>query len=123
MTKPLALIVEDDKKLADIFFLALQTEFQVKVVEDGEAALAQLSISIPALLILDLHLPRISGQFILAHIRSDKRLADTRVILATADAQLAEQLQEKADLVLLKPISVSQLRDLAMRLRPPDTMI
>jgi hypothetical protein len=44
-------------------------------------------------------------------------------MLTTADAQLADQLRDNVDLVLLKPISVNQLHDLALRLRPPDTML
>jgi two-component system response regulator RegX3 len=122
MTKPLALIIEDESSLAEIFSLTLQTEYQVEVVTDGETALARLVTLTPALVMLDLHLPRVSGQTILSRIRADERLSETRVILATADAQLAEQLSDKADLVLLKPISIKQLYDLAMRLRPPDTM-
>jgi CheY-like chemotaxis protein len=70
--------------------------------------------------VLDLHLPYLSGKELLYHIRADQRLGQTRVILATADSVLAESLQEEADLVLLKPISPSQLRDLAIRLRPLD---
>ena len=123
MTKPLVLIIEDDKKLADIFSLALQAEFQVEVAEDGETALTQLSNLTPTLVVLDMHLPRVSGNTILAHIRRDERLTHTPVMLATADAQLADELREKADLVLLKPISVNQLRELAMRLRPPDIVL
>ncbi|HEX9923453.1 MAG TPA: response regulator [Anaerolineae bacterium] len=123
MTKPLALIIEDDSRLAEIFSLTLQQEFQVEVIEDGETALARLAILTPALVVLDLHLPHISGKTILARIREDERLITTRVMLATADAQLADQLRDNADLVLLKPISVNQLYDLAMRLRPPDIML
>jgi CheY-like chemotaxis protein len=123
MSKPLVFIIEDDKKLAEIFSLTLQAEFQVEVAEDGETALAQLSTLTPALVVLDLHLPRVSGHTILAYIRADERLAHTRVMLATADVRLADELREEADLVLLKPISVNQLRELAMRLRPPDVVL
>ncbi len=123
MTKLLALIVEDDKRLAEIFSLALQKEFEIKVISDGTTALALLAELIPAVVVLDLHLPHISGEKILQKIRSYEHLAKTRVIVATADAQKADQLREIADLVLLKPISPNQLRELAMRLRPPDTVI
>ncbi len=43
------------------------------------------------------------------------RLAEVYVILATADAQVAEELRSQADLVLLKPISFFQLNQLAER--------
>ncbi|MBI1879627.1 MAG: response regulator transcription factor [Chloroflexi bacterium] len=123
MTKPLALIIEDDKKLADVFSLTLQKEFDIEVVGDGKIALTRLANLIPALVVLDLHLPQASGEIILRQIRADKRLTETRVMLTTADAQMADVLREEVDLVLLKPISVNQLHDLAMRLRPPDTVI
>ena len=122
MTKPLALIIEDDKNLADIFALSLQTaDFETEIVEDGEAALTRLSEVVPAVVVLDLNLPHVSGDKILRQIRSDARLAKTRVMLATANAPLADTLRQESDLVLLKPISPGQLRDLAARLRPPDT--
>ncbi len=123
MTNPFALIIEDDPKLATIFAEALQmAEFETEIVQDGKTALARLAATTPAVVVLDLHLPHVPGQDILAQIRADGRLAKTRVMLATADALTAESLRGKADLVLLKPISFHQLRDLAKRLRPPATI-
>jgi two-component system phosphate regulon response regulator PhoB len=118
MTKPLALIIEDDPRLAGIFTYALQAAgFETEMIRDGQTAQARLAGTTPALVMLDLHLPHISGEALLRQIQADKRLAETRVMLATADALLAAHLREEADLVLLKPISVSQLTDLAARLR------
>ena len=122
--QPLALIIEDDPKLSIIFAQALQqAEFETNVVEDGNTALVRLAETVPAAVVLDLHLPDVSGDKILRQIRADKRLAKTRVILATADALMAQSLRKDSDLVLLKPISFNQLRDLASRLRPPDIVI
>jgi len=120
--KPLALIIEDDRKQATIFDQALRmAEFETEIIRDGKAALERLAVTVPALVVLDLHLPYVSGDDILRQIRADERLAKTRVILATADPRMAEHLQEESDLALLKPISFGQLRDLAARFRPPDT--
>jgi len=44
-------------------------------------------------------------------------LALTRVIITTADATLAETLRPQCDLVLIKPISYLQLRDVAKEMR------
>lgn len=119
MTKPLALIIEDDHKLSDIFSLSLQAAaFETEIVSDGERARQRLAELQPALVVLDLHLPFVSGETLLQEIRADRRLAVTRIIVTTADALLAERLRGKADLVLLKPVSPAQLRDLASRLRP-----
>lgn len=121
IAKPLALIVEDDQKQATIFAQALRmAEFETEVIRDGNEALSRLAAVAPAVVVLDLHLPQVGGKDILQQIRADSRLDNTRVILATADALLADSLQLEADLVLLKPISFGQLRDLAKRLRPDD---
>jgi DNA-binding response OmpR family regulator len=122
MTNPLALIIEDDEYLADIFSVSLQAaEFETEITGDGDTALSRLSATNPALVVLDLHLPKVSGDKILYQIRADERLAKTRIMLATADSRMADKLRSKADLVLLKPISASQLRELASRLRPLNT--
>lgn len=117
MSQKFALIIEDDPKLAKIFSLALTSgDFATELINDGRTALKQLKHLIPDVIVLDLHLPYVSGQEILWQIKQDDRLANTHVIIATADALLAEELESQADIVLLKPISVSQLKELAMRL-------
>lgn len=122
--KPFALIIEDDQKIATVFANALETVgYETEIVRDGQLALTRLAVTIPSTVVLDLHLPNVSGRDILAQIRLDKRLSQTRVMIVTADALLAESLSEDADLVLLKPINFAQLRDLAARLRPPARKI
>jgi len=118
---PLAFVIEDDEAHLELFSEALQkARFKVETFRDGQAALSRLTETIPALVILDLHLPHVSGADILSYIRSDPRLKNTRVVLASADPQMASILREKADLVLIKPISYFQLRELAVRLRASD---
>lgn len=121
MINPLALIVEDDPSLAMIFARALEdAKFETEIFREGAKALNRLSEASPAVVVLDLHLPQISGQDVLKQIRASEHLSNTKVILATADPILAETLRQEADLVLIKPISFIQLRDLASRLRPSD---
>ena len=123
MSTPFALIIEDDWDLSTIFAQALQAaEFETEIAEDGQVATTRLMETTPAVVVLDLHLPHVSGRDILDQIRTDPRLQDTRVMLATADPAMAEMLRSEADLILIKPISFSQMRDLAKRLRPPDTV-
>jgi DNA-binding response OmpR family regulator len=117
MTKPLALIIEDNATLSQIFSLTLQANFEVEAITDGKSALLRLSEITPDLVILDLHLPNVSGRELLDYIRAEKRMKKTRVILATADERQSESLQEIADIVLLKPISPVQLRELALRFK------
>jgi CheY-like chemotaxis protein len=117
MTKPLAFIVEDNPQLSQIFTLTLSELFETEAITDGAQALNRLSETVPHLVVLDINLPGASGAQILHSIRANPRFDSTRVILATADPHQAEELQDKADIVLLKPVSILQLRDLAERLK------
>jgi DNA-binding response OmpR family regulator len=115
---PLALIIEDDDKLSAIYAEALrQANFETVIISDGAAALAQMRVLAPALIILDLHLPHTAGDEILRQIRQDEKLTRAHVVVTTADAVRAATVQDQADLVMIKPISVLQLRDLARRIR------
>jgi CheY-like chemotaxis protein len=117
MIKQLALIVEDDAQLSEIFTFTLSNLFETEAIMDGAQALKRLSEVVPHLVVLDINLPGASGKEILHSIRADARLEATRVILATANPIQAEELQDKADIVLLKPISPAQLRGFAERLK------
>ncbi len=117
--KPFGYIVEDYEDTVTIFQWALERAgYEVEVAKDGAVAQKRLTEIIPDLIILDLHMPHVPGDILLQQIRSDERLANTRVFLATADANMAAQLRDQAELVLLKPISLAQLQELAERFRP-----
>lgn len=116
MTKPFALIIEDDPTLNEIIALTLQEDFDLETCLDGNAAMEVLGNVIPQVIVLDLNIPGVHGREILTRIRSDKRFLATRVIVATADNRQAELLHNEADIILLKPVSPAQLRELALRL-------
>lgn len=117
--KPIALVIEDNEDLNSIFTSALEKAgYIVQSVYDGAAAMEVLSEIVPAIITLDLHMPGMSGDMVLRHIRNDARLKGVRVIVATADARSADAMQFQPELVLLKPISFSQLSDLASRFAP-----
>ena len=117
----LALIIEDDEDLASIFAEALRgVGFEVELVADGRVAQERLTNgSPPFLILLDMHLPHISGADLLTNIiRKDERFAKSVVIITTADARMGEAYTEQVDFVMIKPISFVQLRDLTSRLKP-----
>lgn len=115
MSKPLALIVEDDPSLNEIIALTLREDFELETCTDGDAAMELLGNVVPQVVVLDLNIPGIHGRDVLAHIRSNKRFQRTHVIIATADSRQAEILHNDADIILLKPVSPAQLRELALR--------
>lgn len=119
MSTPVIFVVEDDPKLNKIITFTLQGNFEIETCTDGSAAMDRLKEITPDIVVLDLNLPGISGREILGHIRMDARLAKTRVILTTADERQAETLTDEADIVLLKPISPTQLREMALRMSTP----
>lgn len=116
--KPLVLIVEDDPQLVTIFATAMEMAgYEAITAEDGRVALDKLAALTPDVILLDVHLPLVSGDELLRHIRADARLKDARVILSTADSRIAAQLREEASLVLLKPVSFKELIELASGLK------
>jgi DNA-binding response OmpR family regulator len=115
---PLALIIEDDEDLASIFAEALQAaRFKTEILVDGAIAQRRLKEVVPNLIVLDLHLPYISGETLLRQMRTNPMFTQTKVVIASADPITADMLSSESDLVLVKPVSFSQLRDLAQRLR------
>jgi CheY-like chemotaxis protein len=117
----LALIIEDDEDLASIFAEALRgIGYQVELVADGRLAQERLKTGTPPFLILlDMHLPHVSGADLLTNlIKRDERFAKTMVIITTADARMGDTYGDQVDFVLIKPISFVQLRDLTSRLMP-----
>ena len=122
MDKPRALVVEDEGSLADIYSEALRAAgFETEVIMGGLTAIMRVAADTPDLIVLDLHLPNISGADILHQIRANERMANTYVIVATADPVMAETVREEANVVLIKPVSFRQLRDMATRFRLSHT--
>ena len=118
-----ALIIEDDEDLASIFAEALRgVGFEVEHIPDGKKAQDRLKSGVPPFLILlDMHIPHISGGDLLTNIiKKEQHLANTLVIITTADARMGETYSYMADFVMIKPISFVQLRDLTSRLKPKD---
>jgi DNA-binding response OmpR family regulator len=117
MAKPLALIIEDNRDISFVFSKVLESAgFETEIASAGDVAMERLSSITPDVVTLDLSLPRVSGEEILRYIRSDARMADTKVIVITAYGYLSDDFGADADLVLVKPINLTQLRDLATRL-------
>ncbi|MCA9997121.1 MAG: response regulator [Anaerolineales bacterium] len=121
MTRPLALIIEDNKEVAEVFGTILEMEaYEVAIVRSGETAVKYLADHTPALVILDMYLPDASGEELLLKIRRDARLVKTRVVIVTAFPQTTRFMAAKADTVLCKPLRLEQIRHIAARFYPTD---
>jgi CheY-like chemotaxis protein len=117
--KPFAIVVDDDPALAEMFALALQiVGFETEVVEDGRETVDRMAARLPVLVTLDVQMPFLSGVEILRQIREDSRFAAVKVMMVTANARAVNQpdIQQLADVVLLKPVTLTQIRHFALRL-------
>jgi DNA-binding response OmpR family regulator len=118
--KPLALIIEDDQDQSFIFTKSLEMAgYQIEAILDGVLAQKRLMETVPALIVLDVHLPGVDGPDLLQQIRADRRLDNATIILLTADGRMAEKLQDQATLTIIKPVGFAELSTLAARFRPP----
>lgn len=124
MLKPFAMIIEDDRDTVALFRHVLDfAGYKTEIILNGEKAMERLDITTPDIVLLDLNLPGVSGTVILDKIHNTERLKDVPVIIVTGHAHMTIGLQSESDLILLKPVSVDQLTNLILRLRPVDTSL
>ena len=104
------LVVEDEPRLAELLRLYLEREgYDPTVVGDGTAALAAIGSGPVDLVVLDLMLPGMAGEAVLAAIREQ---GDTPVLIASAkrsDVERIAGLRMGADDYLAKPYNPHEL--------------
>jgi CheY-like chemotaxis protein len=103
------LLVEDDDDLREVLAECLRFEgYEVEEAADGADALARLQVGArPALVLLDLVMPRMDGRQLLAAMRVDADLADIPVVLATGTPP--QDLGQEVQQILPKPIGIDDL--------------
>ncbi len=121
---PRVLVVEDDDAIAQVLQRSLRMEgYDVRVAEDGVAALDQAHAFLPDLVILDLGLPRLDGIEVAKTLRRSED--EVPILVLTARDALEsriEGLDSGADDSLVKPFErqelLARMRAL-LRRRPP----
>ena len=112
MTGSLAtvLICDDEPSLRELIRVSLDGAYSFAEADDGEESLQIARRLRPDVVILDMMMPRLSGLEVLAEMRRDEHLSDTRVIVLTAQpAARDEALREGADLVMVKPFEPDEI--------------
>lgn len=103
------LIVEDERRLADVFASVLAGKHRVRTAYSGEEALDLLHSGVDVVL-LDRRLPGISGAEVLEEIR--ERNIDCRVAIVSAVEPGDEVRTMDVDEYIRKPVSCSTLEQL-----------
>lgn len=103
-------IVEDNATLSANLAEIFEMEgYITDIVSNGAIGYNRIAETRPDLVILDLHLPNVSGLEILDQIRADPELSSIKVIVVTGDVEHSLVAEGKADIVFKKPYSMSQL--------------
>jgi two-component system, OmpR family, response regulator len=108
---PRILVVEDDAELRQIYRSALEREkLEVFEASDGQDALDNFTAIAPDLVILDMMMPRLDGEALLAEIRARPDGDRVRMVVITAFPQYREQaLNFNVDQFLTKPVRPSEI--------------
>ena len=110
---PRILVCDNEDVLRDLVRASLGNNGHNLVeARDGDEALALARDTKPDLVLLDMMMPGRSGLDVLAELRADPELAETRVVMLTARTQAADReaaAEAGADRFLTKPFSPLQL--------------
>jgi two-component system alkaline phosphatase synthesis response regulator PhoP/two-component system response regulator VicR len=116
------LVVDDEPHVVELVRVTLEDE-RLRVIDapDGLTALELAAAERPALILLDVELPDLSGLEVCRRLRADRAETGTRIVMLTAAARpedVARGLDAGADHYLTKPFSPVRLLSLVDTLLP-----
>ena len=124
--RPLILLADDDPSIADTLAPFLERAgFHVLTVSDGAAALDKVHSHHPALVILDVLMPRMDGREVLRRIRRENLWLPAILLTQVGESsERALALEEGADDYLNKPFDphelLARIRAVLRRARPGE---
>ncbi len=111
--QPRILVVEDEIAIQELLRYTLeQSSFEVVVADNAELALTEIREQLPAMVLLDLMLPGMSGITLARRLRGESRTRELPIIMVTARADEADRvlgLDLGADDYVSKPFSPKEL--------------
>ncbi|MBL8332697.1 MAG: response regulator [Rubrivivax sp.] len=107
------LIADDEPNIViSLEFLMKREGHRVLVARDGAQALETIRRERPALVLLDVMMPRLTGFEVCQSVRADESLAGVKILMLTAkgrDTDVAQGLGVGADAYMTKPFSTKEL--------------
>ena len=109
------LIADDEPNIVvSLEYLLKRAGYTVLVARDGQEAIDTLRRERPALVLLDVMMPRKNGHEVCAELRADEALRHTRVLMLSAkgrDTDVDKGLGVGADAYMTKPFSTRELAE------------
>ncbi len=108
------LVVDDEANIVDFVVELLQDEgYSVRSALNGELALAAIAQQPPALILLDMFMPQMTGIMLWEHLQQ-LGLSDIPVVLMTASPRAMATMPGATD-YLAKPFDIDQLLECVAR--------
>lgn len=111
---PVVLVVDDDPEVRSLFKMVFGTlGIRVDEVDNGIDAIAAVSAKYYDVMLLDMEMPRMSGQEVLRQVRGRSLSTHLKVLVVSGSGDgdvLSRTLDAGADDFLSKPFSLTQLR-------------
>ena len=115
------LIVEDDPAIADVYAFPLRLAgYDVEIAVDGEAALEALQANPPAMMLLDIRLPKLDGLQVLERLRA---AGNNLPVVVLSNHMDGETIRRAYALGALEYLIKSQVTPTALKSRLPELLI
>ncbi len=110
-----ALVVDDNRNLADMIVLMLEVlDVSARAAYGARSAFMALEKKVPDVVLLDINMPNVDGFEVLSYIRRSPGFGDTPVIVVTSDDQPETASRAKdmgAASLIVKPLTVETLEN------------
>ena len=124
--KPLVFVIEDNEGLAKILEYNLQNEgYRTSIMDDGDKAWYQIKHRFPDLIVLDWHIPTISGIELCKLMRSHQSTENIPIIMISTKGQDFDKITafaSRVDDYLVKPFSpqelIARIKSILYRTKP-----
>jgi two-component system response regulator AtoC len=118
------LVVDDEANIVNLVVDLLQDEgYKVRSALNGEAALDAIAQQMPAMILMDMYMPQMTGVMLLEHLQQ-RGIFDIPVVLMTASPRAAEQFAGAYAVdYLAKPFDIDQILECVARyVEPPPSV-
>ena len=109
------LLADDDPELREVLRAWLSIRYDVTVVGDGEAVLAEVERERPDILVCDMVMPRLGGMDVVERIKANPETADLPICMITASTKGSDtydyvwQMAADTDGFITKPFEPQEL--------------